>query len=213
MLGFTPRRMKLYKIALSHRSIKDGAHENNERLEFLGDAVLSAAVAHYLFNKYPYKDEGFLTEMRSKMVNRQMLNAIAIKMGLKSVCLYNKVDNSLRTSQIFGNVLEAIIGAVYLEKGYIKTQDWLLKRIINPLMFIEELEVIDINLKNKLYGWANKNGKLLEFITVGEEVENGRRLFTIAAQVNGEIIAESKAYTKKMASQQATVKALEQLGL
>ena len=85
ILGFTPGDVALYKTALSHRSVREGADENNERLEFLGDAVLSSVVAHYLFRKYPYKGEGFLTEMRSKMVNRQMLNDIALKMGHKKI--------------------------------------------------------------------------------------------------------------------------------
>ena len=90
VLGFTPGDIALYKTALSHRSVREGADENNERLEFLGDAVLSSIVAHYLFRKYPYKGEGFLTEMRSKMVNRQKLNDIALKMGLKKITFYNK---------------------------------------------------------------------------------------------------------------------------
>ena len=124
VLGFTPGDIALYKTALSHRSVREGADENNERLEFLGDAVLSSIVAHYLFRKYPYKGEGFLTEMRSKMVNRQKLNDIALKMGLKKITFYNKFDNSLKISQIFGNTLEALIGAVFLDKGYAGTQKW-----------------------------------------------------------------------------------------
>jgi ribonuclease-3 len=99
VLGFTPGELNLYRTALSHRSVREGADENNERLEFLGDAVLSSVVAHYLFMKYPYKGEGFLTEMRSKMVNRQQLNDIGIKMGLKKITIYNKHDSSLKISQ------------------------------------------------------------------------------------------------------------------
>ena len=114
VLGLAPVNLDLYKTALSHRSIREGADENNERLEFLGDAVLSSLVAHYLFMRYPYKDEGFLTEMRSKMVNRNQLNEIALKMGLKKITFYNRFDNSLKISQIFGNTLEAVVGAVYL---------------------------------------------------------------------------------------------------
>ena len=124
VLGFIPENLNLYKTALSHRSIREGADENNERLEFLGDAVLSSLVGHYLFMRYPYKDEGFLTEMRSKMVNRNQLNDIALKMGLKKITFYNKFDSSLKISQIFGNTLEAVVGAVYLDKGYKKTQKW-----------------------------------------------------------------------------------------
>ncbi|MBS1761626.1 MAG: ribonuclease III, partial [Bacteroidetes bacterium] len=201
VLGFIPRNIALYKIALSHRSVREGADENNERLEFLGDAVLSSIIAHHLFKKYPYKGEGFLTEMRSKMVNRQKLNEIALKMGLKKITFYNKFDNALKSSQIFGNTLEAVIGAVYLDLGYKKTSRWVEEYIILPHLFIEDLESVEINIKNKLYGWANKNGKSLEFLTLNEKIENGRRLFTIAAVVDGEQISTGKGYNKKDASQ------------
>jgi ribonuclease-3 len=213
VLGLAPRKLSLYKTALSHRSIREGADENNERLEFLGDAVLSSIVAHYLFMRYPYKDEGFLTEMRSKMVNRNQLNEIALKIGLKKITFYNRFDNSLKISQIFGNTLEAVVGAVYLDKGYKKTQQWVSQHIIYPHLFMQDLENLDINQKNKLYGWANKNGKSLEFETLEEKVENGRRLFTIGAKIDGILIAEAKAYNKKDASQVAAQIAVEKLGL
>ncbi len=213
ILGFIPGNIDLYKIALSHRSIKEFSEENNERLEFLGDAVLSSIIAHYLFKKYPYKDEGFLTEMRSKMVNRQKLNEIALKMGLKKISLYNKNDHALKISQIFGNTLEALIGAVFLDKGYNKTQKWVEDYIILPHLFINELENIEINIKNKLYGWASKNGKSVEFATLNESLEKGRRLFTIAATVDGQIIAQAKGFNKKDASHLAAQMAVEKLGL
>jgi ribonuclease-3 len=213
VLGFTPGNLSLYRTALSHRSVREGADENNERLEFLGDAVLSSIIAHYLFRKYPYKGEGFLTEMRSKMVNRQKLNEIALKMGLKKITFYNKFDNALKISQIFGNTLEALIGAVYLDKGYKKTQQWVEEYIIYPHMFTDDLEEIEINIKNKLYGWANKNGHVLAFPTLDEKMENGRRLFTIAASVDGEVVAQGKGYNKKDASQIAAQLAVEKLGL
>ncbi len=213
VLGFVPGDLDLYKTALSHRSVREGADENNERLEFLGDAVLSSLIAHHLFKKYPYKGEGFLTEMRSKMVNRQKLNEIALKMGLKKITFYNKFDNALKISQIFGNTLEALIGAVYLDKGYKKTQRWVEKYIILPHLFTDDLESIEINIKNRLYGWANKNGKVLEFATLDESFESGRRLFTIGATVDGELVAQAKGYNKKDASQIAAQLAVEKLGL
>ncbi len=213
VLGFTPGDLSLYKTALSHRSVREGADENNERLEFLGDAVLSSIVGHYLFRKYPYKGEGFLTEMRSKMVNRQQLNDIALKMGLKKITFYNKYDSSLKISQIFGNTLEAVIGAVYLDRGYLKTQKWVEQYLILPHLFMEDLEGVEINIKNKLYGWANKNGKALEFETLDERFENGRRLFTIGATVDGEMVAQGKGYNKKDASHIAAQLAVEKLGL
>jgi len=213
VLGFVPGALSLYKTALSHRSVKEGTDENNERLEYLGDAILSGVVADYLFKRYPYKGEGFLTEMRSKMVNRQTLNDIAVKMGLKKITIYNKNDGSLKVSQIFGNTLEALVGAIYVDKGFNPTKQWVLRHIIIPHMFIEDLETLEINHKNKLYGWANKNGKNLEFETLDERFENGRRLFTVGAVVDGELIAEGKAFNKKDASQIASQIAVEKLGL
>jgi ribonuclease III len=213
ILGFKPKNLSLYKTALTHRSVREGADENNERLEYLGDAILSALIADYLFRRYPYKEEGFLTEMRSKMVNRQQLNEIAMRMGLKKITLYNKMDGSLKISQIFGNTLEALVGAIYLDYGYKVTSTWVLQYIIQPHMFMDDLELLEINHKNKLYGWANKNGKVLEFETLSEKLENGRRLFTIAAVVDGTAIAEAKAFNKKDASQIAAQIAVEKLGI
>lgn len=213
ILGFKPGNISLYKTALTHRSVREGADENNERLEYLGDAILSAMIADYLFKRYPYKEEGFLTEMRSKMVNRQQLNDIAVRMGLKKITLYNKLDGSLKVSQIFGNTLEALVGAIYLDHGYKKASKWVLETIIQPHMFMDDLELLEINHKNKLYGWANKNGKQLEFETINEQMENGRRLFTIAAVINGKVIAQGKAFNKKDASQIAAQLAVEKLGI
>jgi len=213
ILGFAPDNFKLYKTALTHRSVSENVDENNERLEYLGDAILSSITADYLFRRYPYHGEGFLTEMRSKMVNRQQLNDVAVKMGLKKITRFNRQDNCLRTSHIFGNTLEALIGAVYIDYGYKRTCKWVQDHIILPYMFMEELEALEINHKNKLYGWANKNGKTLEFITLDEKIENGRRLFTIAAVVDGETIAKGVAFNKKDASQLAADSAINLLGI
>jgi ribonuclease-3 len=213
LLGINPGKTSLYQTALSHRSVKEGTDENNERLEYLGDAVLSTIVADYLFKRYPYKGEGFLTEMRSKMVNRQKMNDVALKMGLKKITIYNKFDNALKGSQIFGNTLEALVGAIYLDKGYKKTYHWVLHRMVIPHLYVDDLEQIDINLKNKLIGWATKNGKALEFETVEEKLENGRRIFTIAAVLDGESLAQGRGFNKKDASQIAAQLAIEKLKL
>jgi len=213
VLGLKPGNAALYRTALSHRSVKETPDENNERLEYLGDAILSGIVADYLFKRYPYKGEGFLTEMRSKMVNRQQLNDIALKMGLKKIALFNKFDNSLRNSQIFGNTLEAVIGAIYLDKGYLKTKEWVIRQLLIPHMFVEDLESVDINLKNKLIGWASRNGKALSFELAGEKMESGRRVFTLNAVLDGEVLAQGKAFNKKDASQIAAQQAILKLGL
>ena len=213
MLGIKPGNVSLYERALNHRSIKEGADENNERLEYLGDAVLSAIIADYLFKRYPYRGEGFLTEMRSKMVNRQQLNDIAVKMGLKKITVFNRFDNALKSSQIFGNTLEALVGAVYLDKGYKKTQQWVLHHIIIPYLFVDDLEQVDINLKNRLIGWASKNNRSLSFETIDEKLENGRRVFTIGVMLDGEVISTGRGFNKKDASQNAAQQAIETLKL
>ncbi len=132
---------------------------------------------------------------------------------MRKITYFNKFDSSLKMSQIFGNTLEAVVGAIYIDKGFIKTRKWVLERIILPYLFMEELENLEINHKNKLYGWANKNGKNLEFETLDEHMENGRRLFTVGAVINGQLIAQGKAYNKKDASQIAAQIAVDKLGL
>ena len=213
LIGYRTSNILLFQTALNHRSVKDNPTENNERLEFLGDAVIGTVVADYLFKKYPYKGEGFLTEMRSKMVNRAQLNNIAVQMGLRKMTRFNKMDGGLRTSQIFGNTLEALVGAIYLDKQYDFTKKWIVERMIQPYLFMDDLELIDINIKNKIIGWALKQGKQIDFVLAGEQLEGRRRLFTINVVLDGEVVASQKGFTKKDASQLAAQKAIEALGI
>ena len=211
LIGYSTNNLLLFQTALNHRSVKEHSSENNERLEFLGDAIISSVVADDLFKKYPYKGEGFLTEMRSKMVNRQQLNHIAIQMGLKRLTKFNKLDGGLKTSQIFGNTLEALVGAIYIDKKYEFTKKWIVNKMIQPYLFMDELELIDINIKNKIIGWALKQGKQVDFVLAGEQLEGRRRLFTINVVLDGEVVTSEKGYTKKDASQLAAQKAIEVL--
>src|SRR6187401_666487 len=118
LLGFTPNHLPYYQLAFTHRSNIEVIAENNERLEFLGDAILGSIVAEYLFKKYPYQPEGYLTELRSRIVRRETLNNVALRMGLNKLVQYNQNDRGLSRSHIFGNALEALIGAVYLDQGF-----------------------------------------------------------------------------------------------
>jgi ribonuclease III len=213
VLGFVPGRPDVYIAALSHRSIKETSEENNERLEYLGDAVLGSIIADFLYKRYPKKGEGFLTEMRSKMVNRQQLNDIALKMGLKKITRFNKIDGSLKNSHIFGNTLEALVGAIYIDKGYKRTQNWVMKRLIIPHLFMDDLELLDINIKNRLIGWATKNNRTITFDIVEEKLEKSRRLFVIGVMLDGEVIATGKGFNKKDASQLAAQAAVAKLEL
>ena len=209
MLGFTPTNIALYELALCHRSNNSNATENNERLEFLGDAVLGAIIGEHLFTKYPTKPEGYLTDMRAKIVNRKTLNQIALKIGLKSLMKFNEQDYFLRDSLIFGNALEALIGAIYIDKGYAKTRTFLRKRILLPFVDIELLEGIEVNIKNRLIGWASKQGRSIDFIVMEEKTEKGRKRFTIGVKLDEEIITTSTANNKKEASKVAAEAAIK----
>lgn len=213
ILGFKPKYLTYYVIALTHSSKNEETDYNNERLEFLGDAILGAIVGEYLFKKYPHKDEGFLTEMRSKIVSRNSLNEIARKMGIDKLMAFNKNDKILQRSQIFGNALEALIGAIYLDIGYNKTRKLLIKRLISNYIDIHELEHTEYNFKNKLYSWAQKNNKDIQFETVDVTTELGRKVFRIALLIEGEELLSATGYNKKAASQRAAELACEQLGL
>lgn len=184
---------------------------NNERLEFLGDAILGSIVAEYLFKKYPTQTEGYLTELRSKIVRRETLNNIAVRMGLQKIVQYNKNDKGLSRSHIFGNALEALIGAVYLDRGFAKTKKFLIKQIIKPYIDLEEMASNDTNYKNRLLSWSQKNNHDLVFETVDEKTEGSRKVFTIAIVLNGKEVAYGTGFNKKEAGQVAANNALEKL--
>lgn len=211
LLGLKPRRLAHYINAISHSSVTNEPGWNNERLEYLGDAILGAIVGEYLFKKYPLRDEGFLTEMRAKIVCRASLNDIARKMGLEGVIRYNKQDRSLRRSHIFGNALEALIGAVYLDLGFERTRRFVLKRILSNHVDIDNLENVEFNYKNKIYSFAQKQNKDIDFVTVEEKTQAGRKVFTVAIMIDGKELVRATGYTKKDAGQNAAEAAVAQL--
>lgn len=213
LLGFTPRHLPYYQLAFTHRSNIEVIAENNERLEFLGDAILGAIIAEYLFKKYPYQPEGFMTEMRSRMVRRESLNSVAMRMGLNKMIEYNQNDRALGRSHIFGNALEALVGAVYLDQGYPRTRQFILKQIVKAYMDMDTIENTDTNYKNKLLSWSQKNGRKIEYDLLGEQSEGARKIFTIAVVMDGEPIAKGTGYNKKEAGQDASKKAIEVLGI
>lgn len=211
LLGFTPRHPAYYQLALMHRSkIEELAH-NNERLEFLGDAMLGAIVAEYLFKKYPTQPEGYLTEMRSRIVRRETLNNVALRMGLHKLVQYNRNDRGLSRSHIFGNALEALIGAVYLDQGFPRTRTFILNQVIRPYVDIELFESTDTNYKNRLLSWAQRNNHTLSFDLLREKTEHARKVFTVGVVLNGELVSSGTGFNKKEAGQVAAQKALEVL--
>lgn len=213
LLGFMPNHLPYYQLALMHRSKLEEIAQNNERLEFLGDAILGSVIADYLFKKYPYQSEGYLTEMRSKIVRRETLNNLALRMGLQKIVQYNQNDKGLSRSHIFGNALEALIGAVYLDQGFHRARSFILKQILKPYIDIDTLESRDTNFKNKLLSWAQKNNHDLTFDTLSEENEGTRKIFTIGILLNGEVVANGTGYNKKEAGQVAAQNAIDKLGI
>jgi len=213
ILGYTPKHLPYYQLALMHRSKIEELAQNNERLEFLGDAMLGSIVAEYLFKRYPSQSEGYLTELRSRIVRRETMNNVAMRMGMHKLVQYNQNDKSLSRSHIFGNALEALIGAVYLDQGFVRTRQFILNQVIKPYIDISIMESTDTNYKNKLLSWAQRNNKELSFDTIEERVEGSRKIFTLAVVMDGEQIAAGNGYNKKEAGQVAAQKALEVLSI
>ncbi len=218
MLGFTPGNLALYKKAFTHSSAANQAKdrglikESYERLEFLGDAVLSAVIADFLFKKFPLKDEGFLTKMRSRIVSRQMLGKLAYKFGIdKFIQAENGVTG--RSSSIYGDAFESLIGAVYLDKGYPFTSAFIRESIIRYHLDIDELETVDTDYKSKLIEWAQKNRKDLKFKLVDEKGIGTQKLFVIEVVVDGEGYGRSENFSKKKAEQEAAGIAIVSLGI
>src|SRR5690554_1183464 len=220
LLGFVPGNLHLYRMAFRHKSaavvIKDngnGAKNSNERMEFLGDAILGSIVTALLFKKYPFKDEGFLTEMRSKIVSRSNLNQLARKMGLDEFIEYDArmMGYNGKQSSMMGDAFEALIGAVYLDKGYQHTQNFILNRIIDPLVDVSGLEKTEMNFKSRLIEWCQQHNKEIEFKVVKNEEGESNKLFTVEALIDGEVKGIGREYSKKNAEKLAAEKACEAL--
>lgn len=214
ILGFTPARISLFKLAFSHKSNPSDqayAMQNNERLEYLGDAVLGTIVAEYLFQKYPNANEGFLTKMRSKIVKRNTLNKIGDKMGLD--VLLQEYSQTRLSRSMLGNAVEALVGAVYLESGYRGTKRFVIKKILKNYVDVHELESYDDNYKSQLLEHCQKNGQNVSYKLVARYKFEKRDRFKVAVMVDGKKLATADDFNKKSAEQTASEKALEMLGL
>jgi ribonuclease III len=218
ILGFVPSDLAIYKLAFFHKSstpsdkpIGNGIMQNNERLEYLGDAVLGTIVAEYLFSKYPNSDEGFLTKMRSKIVKRNSLNKIGDKMGLDVIL--QEYNNTRLSRSMLGNAVEALVGAIYLECGYDKTRRYIIKKLLRKYLDIHELETYDDNYKSQLLEWSQKNGKVVSYKVIAKYKFEKRDRFKVAVLLDGNKIATADDFNKKSAEQMASEKALIALGL
>ena len=219
VLGFVPGNVTLYKMAFRHRSaaklLKNGSKSSNERLEFLGDAILGSVVAELLFKNYPYKEEGFLTEMRSKIVNRANLNQLARKMGFDKLIVFDQKSVNVQSKHhsMLGDAFEALIGAVYLDKGYNFTQNLILKRIIKPYVDVHTLEITETNFKSRLIEWCQRQGKDVSFDVIENGEGESTKLFTIQAIIDKENFGVGRDYNKKNAEKLAAEKACEALAI
>ncbi|WP_299818861.1 ribonuclease III [uncultured Pontibacter sp.] len=217
IIGITPDNIRLYKLALTHTSFARqndaGKHETNERLEFLGDAILGAVVAEHLFNKFPYEDEGFLTEVRSRIVNRESLNHIALKIGLNLLVKVDTSNHSMRHKSVNGNALEALVGAVYLDKGYDRTRHFILKKLIRPHIDLHGILNTTANFKSKLIEWAQRQNKEIRFEIVNRKQQGNTTEFTSEVYINDEPIAVGVGLSKKKAEQAAAEKGLTALNI
>lgn len=218
ILGFIPNNIHLYKRAFTHKSLSSSKEEdkryptNNERLEFLGDAILDAVTAEYLFRKYPTQDEGFLTQMRSKMVNRKALNKVAGHMELD---IFLRQLGATRISQtMMGNTFEAFIGAIYLDVGYHRSRQFIINRMLRQYMDVHELENVNTNYKSQLLEYSQKNQKTISYNVLQHyRTKSNRERFKIAVLIDGESMATAEDYSKKSAEQKASEKALIHIGL
>ena len=212
-LGFVPQNEELFRLALIHRSAstyKKGFAINNERLEFLGDAVLGAIVAEMLYKFFPNKGEGFLTQLRSKIVSRESLNALAIKLGLDKEVIA-KADLS-RNKHIYGDVFEAFIGAIYLDQGYQLTKKFIERHIFPKYIDIAELVENDTNYKSQLVEWAQKNKKNLIFDTREQDGSLRGLIFVSEISIEGEKLGEGTGRSKKEAEQKAAREVVHLIG-
>jgi ribonuclease-3 len=214
MAGISPSNLEVYKLATLHRSRAiekdEGFRESNERLEYLGDAILGAAVADYLFKKYPFKDEGFLTEIRSRIVNRESLNLLARKIGVQNIVQYDKKNQQLQ-QVILGNALEALVGAIYLDKGYISCKRFVINKLVQPYLDLDSVVAVQTNHKSCLIEWVQRNGKEIRFdITDSKKGKSGRE-FVARVFIDQQPYGVGFGVTKKKAEQHAAMKTCELL--
>ncbi len=216
IFGFYPNNIHLYKLAFRHSSVSvdtiKGLRKSNERLEYLGDAVLSLVIADFLFKKFPYHDEGFLTDIRSRLVSRKNLNKLSVKLGIDKMVNLDSSSNNVYRS-VAGDTFEAIVGAIYLDRGFIFTKSVLIERIFNLHINIDEVLLNDTNFKSKVIDWAQREKKTHEFIVTGELGSGFQHQYVVELMMNGDSLGKGYGHSIKTAEQSAAQNACKQLGL
>jgi len=210
--GYRPKSLVNFYLALSHRSANPGEDEqSNERLEFLGDAILDAVVAEFLYKKYPGNDEGYLTKLKSKVVNRKNLSEIGSKMKIRTVLRFSTARN-LNVASLEGNAFEALIGAIYLDGGYEKAKKCLQNHILRKYVDLNKLLEEEIDFKSRLIIWCQKKRLPIEFMVEKEEHVQGAWEYSILITINQREFGRGKAGSKKQAEQGASKQTLELIG-
>ena len=215
ILGFYPRNIEYYKMALMHKSIRKrndkGKPLNNERLEFLGDAILDAAVGYIVYRHYEGKREGFLTNTRSKLVSRETLGKLANEIGLGNLLL-SAGHSTSHNSYVEGNAFEALVGAIYLDRGYEACLEFFEKRILGKYIDIDKVAFKEVNFKSKLLEWSQKTRVRMEFRMLKQKKdENGSPVFSFQVMLEGVEGERGTGYSKKEAQQLASKDTLQRL--
>ena len=215
IIGFKPKNINLYKEAFTHSSLKmvnpkGGYPLNYERLEFLGDAILGSVIADYLFNKIPKGDEGYLTQMRSKIVSREHLNELGKDLGLLEF-VNSTIPNQNFGNNIYGNLFESLIGAIHLDKGYNITEKFIFRVVIEPYVDIERLEGKITSYKSVLFEWCQKNKKKIKYNIFEDTGNDSLKHFGVKLFIHNELVAKGRATSKKKAEEIASKRAYYKL--
>lgn len=209
--GYKPKSLIYFRRALTHKSVSTTDVETNERLEFLGDAILDSIVAEFLYKKFPTEDEGYLTKIKAKIVNRRTLGDIGHEMELSKIMNYNN-SRSIKLETIEGNAFEALVGAIYLDGGYTKVQrsieDHIFKKYINLNQLLEE----ELDFKSKLFIWCQKNKLNIQFEVVSEQNFGHEWKYVVEVIINEKTYGRGSGTSKKKAEQVASKETLELVG-
>ncbi len=217
LIGFRPLNLRLYEMAFIHRSatysLPDGIRINNERLEYLGDAIIDSILSDYLFHLYPEATEGFLTKTRARIVNRETLNQLGLSMGLDRLIVSNLAPSD-SPRNLYGNTVEALAGALFIDKGYDRTRKFFIERGLKKHLNLDAVLAAETDYKSMILEFCQKNRQKLNFTSQEKPSgSNGHPLFTVTLEINNEAIAQGDGSTKKEAEQVASMAALNKLGL
>jgi ribonuclease-3 len=211
--GYQPKNISFFIQAITHKSLSNNSESesSNERLEFLGDSILDAVVAEYVYERFPNDDEGYLTKIKSKLVSRKTLSMIGEEMELREIIRYQR-GRTINLNTLEGNAFEAIMGAIYLDNGYEAVKKCINKHVFKNYVDLNRVLEEEIDFKSKLFIWSQKNQFKLDFLVVSEENNGGNWSYTVLTTVNGISYGRGTGTSKKMAEQAASKETLELIG-